>query len=705
MKMNNAKRGAAAPRRQQVGAVPVNANAKRGILACLKDFFCAIPEYPLLTASVFFGLLWLLLVVYEQALLFRVSELSVFLFEDLYFDSMMSVPAGFLSYLGSFMVQFFHIPLLGATLYVLLLVLLYWVTRKAFSIPGRYSLVALLPVAAIVASNTQLGYWIFYLKLPGYYYVALLGVLFSFAAVWLFRKMPLVARFPFVAAWVFFGYPLMGVYALAGAVIMALYGISVSISRRKGVLLSCVALFVTVVAVYLVPRYYYGVYDTVAFDTVYKVGTPSTQWTSAYVAKVVHDVPSYWHDIRLYWIPFFLLLFSSLLLALAPIFKGWMSRIRRMPALMSVGVLAVVLVLLSFLWFRDTNFRVENKQNMAMWNGEWDDVVEYGKETYNPTRQVVLNTNLALLHQGIAGEKMFANMHASADILAPVGVHLTQTGGKMLYYYYGKLNFCYRWCMEDAVEYGWRIEYLKHATRSMILSGEDVLARRYIGILKRTMFYRSWAEEMEKFLDTPELIVKEEQFRLPLNMNCFDDALAVDDSFVEAFLTKDLMVMPENATPEYVEASLMMALIRKDGNAFWSLLDRYAKTCVPTDANKVPTRKLPKHYQEAYLLFKQNEMSKAPEQRMVNVESLKNGFEKYFIDPAVEQRFTNSFIPKVAQFNPMNNSFSRAFPDTATVANKNAVKAGERYNASYFRYDFDDTYYYYFYFVRNIKTN
>ena len=703
--MNNAKKATAVPRKPQVETVAGNVRAKRGVLARLKDFLCAIPEYPLLTAPVFFGLLWLLLVVCEQALLFRVSELSVFLFDEVYFDSMMSVPAGFLSYLGSFLVQFFHIPLLGATIYVSLLVLLYWVTRKAFSIPGRYSLVALLPVAAIVASNSQLGYWIFYLKLPGFYYMALLGVLFSFFAVWLFRRLPLVARIPFVAAWAFFGYPLMGVYALADAIVMALLGLSVSISRRKSTVLSCVTLLVAAVAVYLVPRYYYGVYDTVAFDTVYKAGTPCTQWTSGYVAKVVHEVPSYWHDIRLYWVPFFLLLFSCMLLALAPLLKGWLSKVKRLPKIASTVVLATVVVLLCFHWFRDTNFRIENKQNQAMWDGDWEAVVEYGKETHNPTRQIVLNNNLALLHQGAAGEKMFASPHGSADIMAPVGVHLTQTGGKMLYYYYGKLNFCYRWCVEDAVEYGWRIEYLKHATRSMILSGEYTLARRYIKILKSTMFHRSWAEEMEKFVESPELIEKEEQFRLPLSMNCFDDALAVDDSFVEAFLTKDLMVMPENATPEYVEASLMMALIRKDGNAFWPLLDKYARTCIPMDANKAPTRKLPKHYQEAYLVFRQSEMSKAPEQRNIDVESLKNGFEKYFIDPAVEQRFMNVFIPKVAQFNPMNNPFNRAFPDTATVAKKNAVKAGERHNASFFRYDFSDTYYYYFYFVRNIKTN
>ena len=54
MKMNNAKKATAVPRKPQVETVTGNVRAKRGILARLKDFLCAIPEYPLLTASVFF---------------------------------------------------------------------------------------------------------------------------------------------------------------------------------------------------------------------------------------------------------------------------------------------------------------------------------------------------------------------------------------------------------------------------------------------------------------------------------------------------------------------------------------------------------------------------------------------------------------------------------------------------------------------------
>ena len=108
-----------------------------------------------------------------------------------------------------------------------------------------------------------------------------------------------------------------------------------------------------------------------------------------------------------------------------------------------------------------------------------------------------MNKNIALLKTGRLGNEMFAYPDGSADIETSIPVRLAQTGGKMAYYQYGKFNFCYRWCVEDAVEYGWRIEYMKHAVRSMLLLGEYRLAERYINILKHTMFYDDWACEME----------------------------------------------------------------------------------------------------------------------------------------------------------------------------------------------------------------
>ena len=652
----------------------------------------------------FFAVLWCLLVFYEPALLFRIEELSAFLFTEPFFNEFLAVPAGMLSYAGAFLVQFFYYPALGATIYTLLLIAVYALTKKVFDIPARYSLVALLPVVALVASNMQLGYWIFYLKLPGYFYVALLAVIVSLFAIWAFKKMPAVARLPFVAAWVFVAYPLMGVYASAAAVIMAVYGLALSVRGRGGYLLSLLVAALVILLVIFVPQFYYYCYVTISDEYIYWAGTPSYQWDNAVYAKVQHEESSRWFDTRFYWVPFLLLLFFYVMLPIAAALKKQLLKCKRLQLVTSVAVVLFSSLFLYSHWFTDNNFRVENKQNRAMWEEDWEAVALYAKEVKEPTRQIVLNRNIALLRLGRAGNEMFNYPDGSSSIMAPMAVHLTQTGGKMIYYQYGKFNFCYRWCVEDAVEYGWRFEYLKHAVRSMLLSGEYVLAERYINILKQTIFHRSWAEEMELYLDNPGAIVAKPEFVMPLYMTTYEDALAVDESFVEAFLTKDFMYVPQSPSTMYIEVALVNSLIRKDRKTFWVMLDLYLRNNISVDANGRPTTKLPLHYQEAYILFKQLEMQQPPELRSISVESLEKGFEPTFIAPQVKERFSR-FAQKVAMHNGANSSFNRAIPENPADTSAVKTKTSNMYVGPHFSYEYGDTYYYYFYFVSKIKTN
>ena len=612
----------------------------------------------------FFVAVWGVLSFYENATLFRISDQSQFLLSEVFFNEMISAPAGLLSYAASFLVQFFHYPALGAAIYVSMLLAVYLLTRKVFDIPGRYSLLALFPVAALLASNTQLGYWIFYLKVPGYYYMALLAVLAILSALWLYKRLGAGWRIPFALAWLAVGYPVLGVYALAGAVLMAVMTIADVDGVKGNKWLHKAAVIAVVAGIFAVPYIYYHIYTTVALKNAYMVGLPYSQWIFEYVKKVEHESFSYWHWIYLYWIPFILLMLSFMALPFAGKVK------RRLPALGSaVGVnvvsLLLVALLLSVFWYNDTNFRIENKQNKAMWNEEWRKVADYAAEADVPTRQIVMNKNLALLKLGVAGNEMFNYPDGSSEILSPMIVHLTQTGGKMTYFQYAKFNFCYRWCVEDAVEYGWRNEYLKHAARSMLLSGEYKLAQRYLNILKGTLFYRGWAEELETFIEKPELIAKEKEFYLPLQMTCYSDALDVDESFVEVFLTKNFSYIPENASPLYIETALTSAMIRKDMKAFWFAFDKYLRVCNP--------KKLPKHYQEAVLLFMNLDKS--------NTVTIGDAFMERCISSSNQRRLA-SFVGKTKQYKGM---------DEAEMA-------------QYFD-DYDDTYFYFYFFVRKIKTN
>lgn len=618
----------------------------------------------LIAVCVFFLAEWAMLAIYDSSTLLRIEQLSAFYYNSLFFKEMMTVPAGLLSYLGSFLVQFFYYPVLGAAIYVAGLYLVYRLTVKVFDFPKELSLLALLPVILLLATNTQLGYWIFYLKMPGYYFIALLAVIFSLSAMLLMKRLPILLQLLLIVVWVVAGYPLMGVYALVSSFFMALYAATSSAMAKKGFLIPVITLVVAIVLVLLVPRFYYNMYTSVPYEFIYLVGTPCIQWRDVMVAKVEHSVPSYWHSILFYWVPFFLLVAYYTIACIAPLLKG---RVRVGKLFPAVTALLAVVLLHGFYWYNDNNFRIENKQNRAMWEQDWHAVADYARDAVIPTRQIVMNKNIALQKMGTLGSEMFSYPDGSSEVLAPMGVHLTQTGGKMAYFQYGKFNFCYRWCVEDAVEYGWRHEYVKHAVRSMILAGEYRLAQRYIDILKQTLFHASWAGEMEKFVRNPELVSKEGEYALPLALACYDDALDVDDSFVEAFLVRNFKNMYENVSPEYLETVLAFCLIRKDAKSFWYIFNEYLKVVNP--------KTLPRHYQEAFLLF--YNLGKGKDV------SVNQEFFKRFISAHTQRRF-DSFLKKVGQY-------------------KGKKKEDEL--AALFKDEYGDTYLYFYFFVRKIRTN
>ena len=855
----------------------------------------------------FFFTVWALLVFYEEGLLFRVSELSVFLDDDLYYREMMSAPAGFLSYIACYLVQFFHKPLLGATIYVALLVLVYWLTYKVFDISRKYKVWALVPVVALLASNTQLGYWIFYLKVPGYYYVALLGVIISLSVAWCVKKSHTYLKPLLVAAWIYFAYPYFGVYAIVSGVIIGIHALCMAIGRDRSwqkILISSVTFVVSIVMFYYTPGKYYTEYTTVPRDEMSTAGLPASQWkgdhipdddekesivsiirgvngkvgypvdkeltkfkmnvdasfsdkaiktakdglfasvdinrpadgkrytftfvgkggreyylnrtgetlsfvprngeipkTGYFVCEADKDIKqlavfktldgkylvwnvkeeagemrysvelaasktagnsrcsvmkikkekgvhvsddselfgltcllvfgngavdenfaplfvagfadgvlkgadmalfndtytsalrieevgfkpapfslamsdrSMWYNVNIYWLPFWLLFAVFVVMAVPPAFPLHMPAFVERLEWGSFAVSILVALLLAgfsyLFWYDNENFRIENNQNKAMWEEDWERVAELAKEADVPTRQVVMNKNIALLKLGRSGDELFAYPEGSSDIEAPMPVRLAQTGGKMAYFQYGKFNFCYRWCVEDAVEYGWRVEYLKHAVRSMLLAGEYRLAERYIKILKRTRYYADWASDMEKYVRDPQLLQSAPEFEVPLAMSCYADALDVDESYVEAYLTKNLTNASEEMSRVYVDAALASALTRKDSRAFWSFLNYYVNTfCV----DELSTKKLPVHYQEAVLLFLNLDKGKTVQ---------------------VPQAFLDRFVSKKTE------TRMRSF--MARVSKHKGKSEVEM--APYFKDDFGNTYFYFYFFVRNIKTN
>lgn len=600
----------------------------------------------------FFVAVWLALVLFEGPQLYRIQELSTFLCTKMFFGEMMTAPAGLLSYAASFLVQFFYYPALGAAMYVALLSVVYLLVRRLFGIPLRWALVALLPVVLLLWSNVYMGYWIFYIKVAGYFYVLLLGTIAVLLAMLAYRRVPAWAQYPFVALWTIAGYPLIGVYSLAGAIVMGAYTLAADRKPLNRILLPLLSLLL----VGAVPAlfYYNSCYTSSTFALMYGAGTPVYQWSLFGDANFAKHV---W----VMWMPFVLLFLFVLVgcMLSGRIKEG--EKVKKYYTLLQISIIVAFPCVLWLAWFTDENYHAELAQDKAMWEEDWGRVADLGMVGCEPTRLVVINKNIGLLRSGRAGEEMFRFPDGSATMKSGINVRLAQTGGKMMYYQYGRFNFCYRWCVEDAVEYGWRTEYIKHAIRSLIALGQYKLAHRYTDMLKHTIFHRSWAERYEKMIEKPQLIEKAPDITVPRQLNCYKNTLDVDESFVEAYLMNVMVSnLYVNPSPLCTEASLMFALIRKDVQLYWNTMVAYL-------SNHTQLR-IPTHYQEALMLY-------ASIDRRADIS-------KFKLDNRIAERF-KKFTQLSAKLKGMQ----------------------EADMAPYFKEDFGDTYWYFYFFVRDIKTN
>ena len=599
--------------------------------------------FPLKAGLLFAVVVWGLLNLFEQEFLFRVQELSLWLPTKVYFDERMLVPGGLMGYIACFLTQFFYYPMLGSLIYVALLLVVQWLTIKVYQIPARHALLALIPGALIVCCSMEAGYWIFQIKTQGYFFSMLVGFLFALSVMRLYQLAKGWWRYVVVVAIAAMGYPFFGFYASLALVGIALWTLRENEEGRGMVALLCVAAAVTT------PILYYSVYEQTRFVDMFTVGMPAFEFSK-------RDVFT--------WIPYVLLYLFPLVMPFVPLKRNEEGVAKKALLIENMALMALIVALGLVFWYRDPNFRAEIKMNHAMERLEWRKALDIAKaQKQTPTRLIVLNKNLALLKLGKAGDEMFHYLDGGEAPDSPLQIRLMQVGGKMLYYHYARMNFCYRWCLEDAVEYGWKVDYLKYMVRTSLISGEPALAQKYINTLKKTLFYRGWAEKYEKMVGDPSLIAKDREMASILPLYQYEDQLDGDNSLVEIYLLNYFAhSYSDLSTPMFDEAALMCALTLKDIPTFWNCFFRYA--------NSHKTDRMPTHYQEAALLYGNLEK---------NVDISKMPFDK-----TVKMRFQ----------------------DFMRFAQKHAVENVERDpEAKKLFYDrYGNTFWYFYFFIRDVKS-
>ena len=143
---------------------------------------------PLIYGVAFAVLAWVILVVKNSDLLFTAQDRSIFLHTPEFLAENLAVPGGLLSWAGCYLIQFFITPWWGSAILIVMWLLIYWLTIECFNLKGAWSALALIPVCALLASIVDVGYWLYYLKVPGYWMKETLALLIVLLVYWGYKK-------------------------------------------------------------------------------------------------------------------------------------------------------------------------------------------------------------------------------------------------------------------------------------------------------------------------------------------------------------------------------------------------------------------------------------------------------------------------------------------------------------------------------------
>lgn len=593
----------------------------------------------------FLVMCWYFLYVRNADTMFFMQDRGWWNSTSIFFHDCTRVPGGWLAWAGSYLTQYFYYPIVGTLMLIALWLVTFVVAKLSFKVPTEWSFLLFVPMAALLCSEIQLGYWVYILKDIDYVFYHSLGL---FAALLL--SLPFWRVLPFsekVQGWIAFAwvplvaavfyYPL-GVYALLAAAIVALR------TSWK----SIVALLLTI---WLVP-----LLETSGTTLM----RPDQPWMYGFRKFELDDLRDYSLEI-----PFYIVL-------AAPLFFPFFKRLGSKKLWQSQSIMVVVAALMWFCAysrdFKDYNFHAELRMQRGVEECRWNDVLNEAARVKGPvTREMVMFRDIALINRGeLCSKRYLYNNESIPPVTVSDSIHfrIADQAADLIYYNYGETIFGIRRAIERCMHYGYSYYTMRMLTQCALVNGEKENARKYLRLLGKTTFQRKWAEKMERFVEDETLLTTDEHFRMPLKLyNEGSELVGVDDKFVELTIMKKWMYNLTN-DPEAQEVALGCAMIMRDKNCFWSQVQQFY--------NINPGKYFPIHVQEA-MLFGVYELG---------MEGVNLSFVKF--DQRVVDRY-KAFTERLRQYSSQG--------------------LNEKQIGSALRPEFGDTYMWDYYVLRAVQTN
>jgi len=516
----------------------------------------------------------------NQEVFYTAHDRSEFIFGAPFYHTLLSKPFGLTQYVGAWLTQLFCHPALGSGVLVAIWVLIYLVGVKAFRLQGSFSALMLLPVACLLTSVVDWGYWIYISTIRGYWFSQSVGYLAMLLLLWAARSTPRKWHL----LWYLFAfclYPILGWFAMLFVLCLVL--------TEKPTWREFVGL---VLLLFTASIWHTQLYSNLKADDVVLAGFPR------------FETPS--DSCKHLSTPFWVLGAVSILLPLC----GWMIgtlRDKGIWMLRTIPVISAVagIIFTSSLMYYDRNYIDEMRMVRYAFDDNWKEVLNMAEKVNRPTRTMVFLKNVALMNEGGLLDRSFKLGNDDINITNPDSLHVTllDIASPLVYYNYGMMNEAIRLNFEMAIQAGFSPFYLKMLSRCALAVGDDKLVERYTTILHHSPFYADWqpAPVSEK---------------IKVLQRCYPDEITGVE-YSDSYLVNGISLWNESDSKVASEQALFYSMLRCDSRRFWASLRNYVKTHMDEE--------FPLHAQEAYIMY----MDKAPEKKRIMLPVEQSVYDRY----------------------------------------------------------------------------
>jgi len=245
---------------------------------------------------------------------------------------------------------------------------------------------------------------------------------------------------------------------------------------------------------------------------------------------------------------------------------------------------AIILLFLAAALKHDTKTIHYFKCEKLFFEKRYNELIELNLKEPSSNYLTIYLNNIALCETGQLTDRLFSfPQSADGNTLFLKWEIVGEILRKGAYFYYttGMINEAHRWAFEYMVMKGHTPEGLRMLIKTELINGNSETASKYIGLLKKTLFYRKEANEYEKLASDISLVIENEELGARLKIKTGTDFFTITDD-PAANLAR--IVSSDSLNKNAYEYLMSTFLINKDYKSIvdqWGNLSRYNYKKIP----------------------------------------------------------------------------------------------------------------------------